>query len=100
MSLILVTEHASKRFKQRKGINLSKPHSYVKPLVAIAAMKAELFKNKPKQVFIDGDRYQLSYNKSVEGTDVCTIHTVITPDTAFNLKVKIKSKLMRWLNDW
>jgi hypothetical protein len=63
-------------------------------------MKTELFKNKPKQVFIDGDRYQLSYNKSVEGTDVCTIHTVVTPDLTYDFKARIKSKLIKWLHDW
>ena len=100
MALIIVTEHAAKRFKQRKGINILQPLEQTKPLVAIAAMKEQLFKNKPHSVIIDGDKYGLSFSTSVEGTLVCTIHTVVTPDSVYGLKQTIKRKLIKWLNDW
>jgi hypothetical protein len=75
-------------------------NSQAKPFLAIAAMKATLFNKMPSSVVIEGDTYHLSYNVSVEGEKVCTIHTVITQDIKYGIKQKIKRKLMKWLNDW
>lgn len=100
MALILVTDHAAKRFKQRKGIDVLKPRKEVGPLVAVAAMKTELFKNKPSKVVIDGDTYVLSYSTSVEGEQVCTIHTIMTSDMKSYAYASLKRRIKRWVNDW
>jgi hypothetical protein len=104
MALIIVTDHAAKRFRQRKGIDImNKPKRDLeaRALQAVTLMKSHLFNDKPKHVDIEGDRYYLGFNRTVEGEEVCVIRTVL-PDAATCswLKRTFKNKLQRLLNDW